>query len=104
MSSDWILVTVKGVVQGVGFRPAVYRVARRMGLAGTVENAVDGVHILLQASPATASLLIDSVKCELPGAARIDSVEYRSCAAPNTPHKSFTIVMSEDEGLLSWGS
>ncbi|MDE7449540.1 MAG: acylphosphatase [Paramuribaculum sp.] len=83
MTSGWILVSVKGVVQGVGFRPAVYRVARRMGLVGTVENAVDGVHIMLRATPATASLLIDGVRGELPGAARIDSVECRPCPTPS---------------------
>lgn len=102
MTSGWILVSVKGVVQGVGFRPAVYRVARRMGLAGTVENAVDGVHIMLRATPATASLLIDGVRGELPGAARIDSVECRPCSTPSPLPESFTIVMSDDsEGRVT---
>ncbi len=102
MSDGWILVSVKGVVQGVGFRPAVYRVARRMGLTGTVENAVDGVHILLHASPSTASLLVEQVRRELPGAARIDSVEYTPCVTPTPLPESFTIVTSrEGEGRVT---
>jgi hydrogenase maturation protein HypF len=42
------LITVKGLVQGVGFRPYVYRLATRMGYHGWVENRTDGVLILLQ--------------------------------------------------------
>jgi len=45
-----VRVTVFGVVQGVGFRPFVYRLARRCGLAGWVRNSGAGVDIHLEAS------------------------------------------------------
>lgn len=37
---------IKGVVQGVGFRPYVYRLAKTMGVKGWINNSTDGVHIL----------------------------------------------------------
>jgi hydrogenase maturation protein HypF len=40
---------IKGIVQGVGFRPHIYRLAKSMGILGTVNNNADGVHILATA-------------------------------------------------------
>ena len=41
---------ITGVVQGVGFRPFVYRLAQRHGVAGWVLNAEDGVHVVAEGS------------------------------------------------------
>lgn len=43
---------VRGVVQGVGFRPFVYRLAQEEGLAGSIGNDTDGVTIAVEGSPA----------------------------------------------------
>jgi hydrogenase maturation protein HypF len=50
---------IKGLVQGVGFRPLVYLLAKGLGLCGWVNNAADGVHIVVNASAKEAKLLLD---------------------------------------------
>ncbi|HKI56760.1 MAG TPA: carbamoyltransferase HypF [Trueperaceae bacterium] len=65
---------VRGIVQGVGFRPFVYRLARREGLRGWVLNDGDGV--LIEAAGAEAALagFVRALRLECPPAARIEAV------------------------------
>ena len=62
-------VTVRGVVQGVGFRPFVYALARELGLAGHVTNTGDGVVAEVEGAPgAVAGLLrADRLRGAAPG-------------------------------------
>jgi hydrogenase maturation protein HypF len=46
------VITVRGLVQGVGFRPSMYALARAHGLAGEVANTADGVRISVEGGPA----------------------------------------------------
>ena len=46
-------IQVHGQVQGVGFRPFVYRLATELDLSGWVRNDADGVHIEVQGEPAS---------------------------------------------------
>ena len=76
------LIRVRGLVQGVGFRPAVWRLAQRHELRGWVRNDGAGVAILL----CGAASAIDALAAELcrapPPLARIDALEqYRRAAA-----------------------
>ncbi|HEX4454919.1 MAG TPA: carbamoyltransferase HypF [Kofleriaceae bacterium] len=68
-------VRVRGVVQGVGFRPAMFRLARSLGLVGFVRNDREGVWLEIEG----ASINLDRFLVELPdaapAAARIDRVE-----------------------------
>ena len=67
--------TVTGVVQGVGFRPFVWRRARAHGLGGFVENDPSGVVIEIEGpSPAVASFL-EGLAAAAPTQARIERVE-----------------------------
>ena len=68
------LITVKGLVQGVGFRPYVYRLATRMGYHGWVENRTDGVLILLQENGTAIETFVEALKNEAPVASDIESV------------------------------
>ena len=57
---------ISGRVQGVGFRPAVYRIAREMHLNGTVANTADGVHIYVNTDDEGIQLLIHALHTQLP--------------------------------------
>lgn len=61
--------TVQGVVQGVGFRPLVYRLAVREGLAGWVRNDAHGVTIEVEGDPAALGRFTDALCREAPAAA-----------------------------------
>lgn len=62
-----------GLVQGVGFRPFVWQLARAMKLNGTVSNGVDGVHIYLTTNRETANQFRRRVLTEAPVLSRIRS-------------------------------
>lgn len=71
-------IRVRGTVQGVGFRPFVYRLAVELGLNGWVLNDGEGVEIAAHgAAPAIATLLA-RLREEAPPLARVDAVESRS--------------------------
>lgn len=95
MKYNWITIRVDGVVQGVGFRPAVYRAARYLGLKGTVENAVDGVYIRVNTSNETVNRLIALIKKFLPPAARIDKIEIIDSIPPESFTDDFRIIASD---------
>lgn len=67
-------IVVKGLVQGVGFRPHVFRLAKYSGLTGRVENRTDGVGIKVQGDPRDIEQFIFALKNRPPKLARIESV------------------------------
>ena len=52
---------IDGLVQGVGFRPYVYSIAKKMGLNGWVNNNSDGVHIEINATLETTELFLEKI-------------------------------------------
>ena len=68
-------ITVRGVVQGVGFRPFVYRTARDRGLVGWVRNEADAVRLEVSGPAAAVAGFLGSLKSKAPPQAQIDSVE-----------------------------
>ena len=56
---------VQGVVQGVGFRPFVYRLACAHGLGGWVINAEEGVELHIEGPPDALQSFLDKLKTEL---------------------------------------
>ena len=75
-SSVHAIITVTGIVQGVGFRPFVYRIARRQGLRGFVRNRADGVvEINLEGDKAKIEAFLESLRNEKPPLARLDTVQ-----------------------------
>jgi len=74
-------VSVRGIVQGVGFRPFVYALARRHGLAGHVRNDAEGVHIEVEGDPGKLDLFLRGIREEAPPLAVVEAVGWRSLAA-----------------------
>jgi hydrogenase maturation protein HypF len=70
-------VRVRGVVQGVGFRPYVYRLARANMLAGWVLNGERGVEIFLEGAELGLQAFVHDLKTQPPPAASIAEIEVR---------------------------
>ncbi len=71
---------VTGVVQGVGFRPFVHRLARRHGLAGWVRNAGGAVQVELEGSDASIADFLTELRREAPPLARIEDLTVERVA------------------------
>src|ERR671932_130519 len=67
-------VAVRGIVQGVGFRPFIYSLARRHGLAGFVRNDAEGVHIEVEGAPEALDLFVRAIMDEAPPLAVVETV------------------------------
>lgn len=63
-------VAIDGIVQGVGFRPFVYRLARRHGLHGSVRNGLGGVFIEIEGDDDKLARFLDDVVSDAPAVAR----------------------------------
>ncbi len=86
-------VRVKGTVQGVGFRPFVFRLAQRYGLSGGVRNDSRGVEIEAEGAADALRAFVGAIEAECPPVARIQSVyvqEIEPCY-----DRGFTIWPSE---------
>jgi hydrogenase maturation protein HypF len=94
-------VLVCGVVQGVGFRPFVYRLALEEGLAGFIGNDTDGVTIEVGGPEERVEAFLDRLRAEAPPLARIDSIVARDVTAIG--EVGFRIVASEVLGPVSTG-
>ncbi len=65
---------ITGVVQGVGYRPFVWRTATALGLSGWVRNSSDGVHIEAKGPQETLDSFVLTLSTQQPAAARVDTV------------------------------
>ena len=72
-----VAVTVRGIVQGVGFRPFAYQAATARGLTGWVRNDADVVRIEVQGDSAALDSFLDALRHSAPSQSRIDALEAR---------------------------
>jgi hydrogenase maturation protein HypF len=90
-------VTVRGAVQGVGFRPFVYRLARELGLDGFVMNSPLGVAIEVEGDAARLGQCLLRIDHDRPPRAVIQSLESSWLDA--VPYAGFEIRQSAQEGM-----
>lgn len=90
---------IKGVVQGVGFRPYIYQLATRFGLVGFVFNNSQGVTIELQGKVEHIELFDETLLEELPPLAHIDSFEKHPIPLQN--EITFCIMESSNDVTAS---
>jgi len=92
-----IEVRIRGRVQGVGFRPAVWKLARELGVTGEVLNDGDGVLIRAGGEPHVLATFVARIGQEPPPLARIESVETRQYFGELAAE--FQILASQNEAV-----
>ena len=88
-----------GKVQGVGFRPVVFRVAQGLGVQGRVFNDVSGAVVELWAEADAHETFAQALTSALPSAARVDAVTTEPLSGKRPD--GFVIEASRQEGRLS---
>ncbi|MGM7649211.1 carbamoyltransferase HypF [Nocardia sp. JW2] len=97
MTATW-QIRVTGVVQGVGYRPFVYKLARERQLTGWVRNDPEGVLVEASGGEAALELFCAELADRAPELARVDRVVALSRVAGGSGASSFEIVPSEHTG------
>jgi len=86
---------INGIVQGVGFRPLVYKLAMALGLEGIVENGQDGVHVYVNGSEAKAAELLSRILMEAPCHSHILEYDIKKIASQHFSGFSIRTVAPE---------
>ncbi len=89
-----VRIDIEGIVQGVGFRPFVYRLAQRLRLSGWVRNTPAGVVVEAQGEDGPLAGFLHAVTAEAPPLAVIGAV--RSEEIPPVGEEGFAILASRD--------
>lgn len=90
---------IEGQVQGVGFRPFVYLLATKNKIKGWVNNTIDGVHIVFNATPILAATFKKQLLQEAPILSKITAIHFHE-----TQQKffdNFQIIRSHPEGVAN---
>lgn len=90
-------IRVNGIVQGVGFRPFVYRLARECRLGGYVNNSSDGVLIEVEGTQEALALFHARFRQEAPPMARITELKVETMAPAG--ETAFSIIASRRDAL-----
>ncbi len=99
MADRRIRLRFSGIVQGVGFRPFIYRLAVEHGLVGWVRNRHDGVVVEVEGPPDSLERFLADVEKKRPPHA--DVAEIASEEIPAGGERDFRILLSDKEGAKS---
>ena len=101
MNVERLQVRVLGTVQGVGFRPFVYRIARELDLRGWIRNDESGVTIEVEGPHNLLLTFLEKLQSDKPSAAILYAIDHRFLAAVGLGE--FEIRESESKGsALAW--
>ncbi|MGZ8382276.1 MAG: carbamoyltransferase HypF [Nitrospira sp.] len=89
-------VEVEGTVQGVGFRPFVYRLARELELTGWVQNTRNGVLIEVEGDSPAIETFLQRMRTDAPASASIEAI--RTNVIPMREDVSFSIISRVESG------
>ena len=97
-------IIVTGRVQGVGFRPFVYSLAKKFHLTGTVQNNLDHVILIIEGKEHHLARAVEEIKCSPPPLSKINTITVKEI--PPGYFEEFTIVPSEnvETQALPWVS
>ncbi|HZM04005.1 MAG TPA: acylphosphatase, partial [Candidatus Saccharimonadales bacterium] len=96
MNEERVRAVVRGAVQGVGFRPFVYRLATSLGLCGWVTNSAQGVFIEVEGPRAQLNQFLLRLENEKPARSSIQSLEFSFLAEAG--YAGFEIRPSDERG------
>lgn len=88
-------IRIFGIVQGVGFRPFIYRLARKYELNGWVLNTSSSVEIEIEGKRENIESFISDIQANLPPIARIEKLEIED--SPLNDYKDFSIRESKED-------
>lgn len=91
-------IRLRGVVQGVGMRPTLWRLANSLGLKGEVRNDGNGVLMRVQGFEAQCNQLVETLVRNPPALARIDGIERHRLPIHSVIFSEFTILPSTEQG------
>jgi hydrogenase maturation protein HypF len=98
--TERLQIQVRGTVQGVGFRPFVYKMARNMGLVGHVFNSSAAVVIEIEGSAAALDEFVEALRTDAPQLAEVQQINVERVAPLGTA--DFSIVRSREvEGMVA---
>lgn len=99
-----LAIHIKGIVQGVGFRPFVYNLAQRYRLNGWVLNNSQGVQIEIEGAAQAVSRFIEDLRTTAPPLAVIEEVLVTSCRLVGETGFSIRLSTAEQEQKTAWVS
>ncbi len=91
-----VQVTVEGMVQGVGFRPFVYRLAHELGMTGWVTNTRNGVLIEIEGCVEAVETFLHRLREDAPASASVEAIS--TSIIPVQGNRSFSIAASPELG------
>ena len=91
-------IKIRGIVQGIGFRPFIYRIANKNSLKGYVTNLKDaGVEIVVEGKEADIEIFLKEIRNKAPVFALIEEIEVKKEKFSKKQFKEFKIIKSKEE-------